>query len=325
MRKEFEETILKVTAAKGIINSDPIQSLWSGYGEITRVNLLKVQVSSVIVKNIQLPKQSNHLRGWNTTISHQRKIKSYEVEMSFYKQWSELCKDNCRVPKCYAVSTIGEESLIVLEDLDASGYPIKKSSLTKEETKTCLKWLANFHAAFMNIVPEGLWEKGTYWHLSTRSEEFEVMKNGELKESAKQIDQILNNCKHQTFVHGDAKVANFCFSTDGTEVAAVDFQYVGGGCGIKDVAYLMGSCLTESECEKLEKELLNYYFKELESTLGKIHKKLKFKELEKEWRYLYSFAWADFTRFLLGWMPTHQKLNNYSQQQVSKTLLLLNK
>jgi len=32
------------------------------------------------------------------------------------------------------------------------------------------------------------------------------------------------------------------------EVALVDFQYVGGGVGVKGVAYFVGSCLLPREC-----------------------------------------------------------------------------
>jgi thiamine kinase-like enzyme len=67
-----------------------------------------------------------------------------------------------------------------------------------------------------------------------------------LKEAAPVIDEKLNTCAYKTFVHGDAKLANFCFAPDG-QVAGVDFQYVGGGCGMKDVAYFIGSCLNEKD------------------------------------------------------------------------------
>ncbi len=86
------------------------------------------------------------------------------------------------------------------------------------------------------------------------------MEDVELKQAAIRIDQILRASPYQTFVHGDAKLANFCFSSDGLQVAAVDFQYVGGGCGIKDVAYFISSCLHEEDCERYEDELLAWYF-----------------------------------------------------------------
>lgn len=317
--------VANIMKAEKAFEVDQIQSLWSGYGKIVRVGLEGVQLNSAIVKHIILPQQANHPRGWNTNKSHQRKVKSYQVEMNWYQHYADLCDDFCRVPKCYGVKSIGEEQLIILEDLDAAGFSLRKSHLSITEVKLCLSWLANFHAIFLNQSPKGLWKVGTYWHLNTRPDEFDAMDDRELKHAATQIDELLNNCKYQTLVHGDAKVANFCFSKDVQQVAAVDFQYVGGGCGIKDVAYLLGSCLTELECELHENELLDYYFKELKIALDKAGNKFNFSELKNEWTCLYPIACTDFTRFLMGWMPTHQKLNEYSKKQVEKALKLIGK
>ncbi len=81
---------------------------------------------------------------------------------------------------------------------------------------------------------------------------------------------------------------------------------------MKDVAYFLGSCLSSSECELYEKELLGYYFSEMEQVFDVSTFQFSFKELEQEWRMLYPVACTDFTRFLLGWMPTHQKINRYN-------------
>ena len=119
-------------------------------------------------------------------------------------------------------------------------------------------------------------------------------------------------------------MANFCFSKNGENVAVVDFQYVGGGCGMKDLIYFMGSCLDENECALYEQEILWYYFSNLKKAVKKNENPIDFDALEKEWRNMCKFAWADFSRFLLGWMPEHQKLHGYSQQMVNETLRQLN-
>ena len=131
---------------------------------------------------------------------------------------------------------------------------------------------------------------------------------------------MLNQCKYKTIVHGDAKLANFCFSEKGKHVAAVDFQYVGGGCGMKDVTYFLGSCLSSSECELYENELLDFYFSELEQSFDPATLNVDFEELEREWREMYPIACTDFTRFLLGWMPSHQKINAYSLNVMNSVL-----
>ena len=87
---------------------------------------------------------------------------------------------------------------------------------------------------------------------------------------------------------------------------------------MKDVAYFIGSCLNERECERLETKILDTYFEHLQSEMNERNV-----DLETEWRSLYRVAWADFHRFLKGWSPGHWKINSYSEritQEVINTL-----
>lgn len=312
MNEQVQSLILRKTGARKITHIQTIQNLWSGYGKIIRVGLEGASVKSIIVKQVQLPEKKNHPRGWNTDIGHQRKLKSYRVESIWYEKFSEWSK--ARLPKCLSTEIQGDEFLMLLEDLDEAGFRFRKRSVTWKEITACLKWLAQFHASFLGTSPTELWEVGTYWHLETRPHELEVLNDQKLKEAAPQIDQLLNDCTFKTLVHGDAKLANFCFSQDGN-VAGVDFQYVGGGCGMKDVAYFIGSCLDEDECERRESRILDIYFGFLQQELQSPNE-----ALEKEWRSLYRVAWADFHRFLKGWSPGHWKLNTYSERVTAEVI-----
>ena len=314
MNPKVHDIVLNATGASELFLGETIQSLWSGYGSIDRYGLIGSELGSVVVKHVRPPNQSNHPRGWNTNRSHQRKLHSYRVETHWYENWATHCDDRSRIPHCLALEHHDDEVLMVLEDLDAAGYPARNSAVTGKEMQRCLEWLAHFHATFMGERPEGLWAIGTYWHLDTRPDELAEMEAGALKGAAGELDRILNEAPFQTFVHGDAKLANFCFSEDGQRVAAVDFQYVGGGCGMKDVAYFIGSCLDENECERREGELLNAYFGFLAEALGAHRPDIDPTAVEATWRPLYSVAWTDFYRFLKGWSPSHWKIHRYSER-----------
>ncbi len=313
MDTDFKDYFLKATGADACREIEVIQSLWSGYGKISRYQLEGSAQKSVVVKFISLNQSNEHPRGWNTDNSHNRKVKSYKIETHWYEKWNIHCSENCRTPKFLGSFSKGEEQWIILEDLNER-FPLRKYQLALSQVKVCLKWLANFHATFLGKTPSGLWEVGTYWHLGTRPDEFKKIEHSVLKSKAHIIDNLLNQCTYQTIVHGDAKLANFCFSADGTEVAAVDFQYVGGGCGMKDVAYFLGSCLSSNACKQNQEELLDFYFSELQKAIPPSKDEstpFDFAPLEEEWRYLYPIACTDFTRFMLGWMPSHQKVNSY--------------
>ncbi|MFZ5988360.1 MAG: phosphotransferase [Bacillota bacterium] len=321
MNKSFEKVILKATRSSGLCEIEEVQDLWGGYGKILRYGLRGSDLKSVVVKNVCLPKRAMQSRGGD--ISYQRKLKSYKVEMAFYENYSRKCGSDCRVPGWHAFEWQKDEFLMVFEDLDTAGFKKRRQSAAWNEMKVCLKWLANFHAAFMGEKPENLWAQGTYWHLETRPDELKALKDTALKSAAKAIDRKLNNCRFKTFVHGDAKLQNFCFSQDGNSVAAVDFQYVGGGCGMKDIAYFVDSCLLDDECESWETDVLAFYFKELKEALYLKQKNVDFDALENEWRELYPVAWTDFYRFLKGWAPGHYE-SSYSERIARKVINSLN-
>ena len=312
MNSHFHHLILQKTGATHFEVTEVIQELWSGYGQILRLKLRGTTTESVVVKHVQLPENNRHPRGWNTDLGHQRKVRSYAVETTWYERYA--AHSQARLPECFAVAKAGDEVLLILEDLDAAGFSLRKQTLDWTGIESCLAWLARFHASYLGQSPEGLWAVGTYWHLATRPQELAALSDQRLRAAAPAIDAALNNCTYQTFVHGDAKLANFCFAPDGA-VAGVDFQYVGGGCGMKDVAYFVGSCLRERDCERLEAQILDTYFTHLQEALSTHNS-----ALEAEWRALYPVAWADFHRFLKGWSPGHWKINGYSER-VTRTVL----
>ena len=319
MTGTWKTLVLEKTGASDAQKLESVQTLWSGYGEIFRVQLQPETLGTIVIKQITPAMHTQHPRGWNTDKSLQRKLKSYDVESRWYRQWSQRCDEKCRVAACVTSATEGNDSWIVLEDLDSAGFPKRHAHLTCDQAKPCLSWLAAFHARFLHAVPDGLWPVGTYWHLATRPDEFNAMQQGPIKDIATDIDQLLNNCEHQTLVHGDAKVANFCFNHDGTQVAAVDFQYVGGGCGMKDVAYFFGSCFDESDCERFIPELLDHYFEQMRIAANDT---IDTVALEQEWRSLFAPAWTDFYRFLLGWLGTnsHAKIHSYTEKLAQQTI-----
>ncbi|MGB1760533.1 MAG: phosphotransferase [Verrucomicrobiales bacterium] len=322
-KEELDTFILEITHAESLYDMGVVQSLWSGYGNIVRIGLKGANYPSVIVKHVK-PDNGNHPRGWNTDLSHERKLKSYQVETNWYQSSISNGIDKfARIPKCLGVKNHENDFLVVMEDLDHSGFQKRKSFVNKNELESCIRWLAKFHAYFMGEGSNGLWETGTYWHLETRPDELEQLDDLNLKKAASAIDAKLKNSTFQTLVHGDAKLANFCFNNDGTKVAAVDFQYVGGGCGMKDLAYFVGSCFRDKEAEDREIEVLDFYFEALADCMKFLKKDQNLEELIEDWRPLYRVAWADFHRFMKGWSPGHWKLSDYSErvtQEVINTL-----
>jgi hypothetical protein len=284
----LQREVAEITGALEVSRVERVQVLWGGYGEILRAYLVGVGAPSVIVKWVRLPSGDA-----NSGVSDARKRRSYAAEAAFYRAFAPRGDGACRVATLLGERVTHDQRILVLEDLDAAGYDRRHHDPRGRELDACLRWLATFHARFLGQAPDGLWETGTYWHLATRAAELEATRDEEVRTRAPIVDRALNAAHFRTIVHGDAKPDNFCFSRDGERVAAVDFQYVGGGCGTKDVAYLLYGAPRDVEAHGLET-----YFASLRAALPEAVDRAA---LEREWRDLYPLACEDFRRFLAGW------------------------
>lgn len=299
MSPRLESLVKRASGALEVTLETRQQRLWGGYGELWRVEL-RIDSGTVpaIVKYVQPP-------AGNADRSHRRKLRSYAVEQAFYRDYGARCLEppSSRVPRALGLLSEAGGWLFVLEDLDAAGFGHRSARPDSQQIEATLRWLASFHARFLGARPENLWPTGTYWHLATRPDELSAMRDRALRSAAPQIDRALERARFKTFVHGDAKLENVCLAPSGAEVALVDFQYVGGGVGVKDVAYFLSSCLAPDECEALVPRYLDQYLSELEHAVSVAGTCPDFSALEREWRALFPLAWVDYYRFLAGWAP----------------------
>jgi hypothetical protein len=310
------ERIRRATGAEAVALGERLQSLWGGYGELWRAVLTRAGVATaVIVKHVRPPPDDK-------TRSHRRKLRSYDVEQAFYTDYAARCEGapRCRVPRPLRVLHEDDGWLFVLEDLDASGFAERRAHAGPAQIAATLRWLARFHARFSSTAPDNLWKVGTYWQLGTRPDELGAMRHEALRKAAGRIDARLNAARFKTLLHGDAKLENVCFSRETSEVALVDFQYVGGGVGVKDVAYFLSSCLSANECAALVPGYLDDYFRELSDALLANGFGVDAAPLEREWRELFPLAWIDFYRFLLGWAPGQFDAHPYSERMTRDAL-----
>lgn len=285
-----------------------IQTLWGGYGRLLR---MRGPEGSRIVKDVRWPSGRDD-------DSHRRKLRSYMVESEWYAKWGAKVPRECRIPSCSRTEVRSDGMILELEDLDAAGFPRRAARLDSRDLSGAVGWLARFHAAFLGVRPDGLWEEGSYWHLATRSDEFEAMPRGPLREAARDLDGRLSRARYRTIVHGDAKPDNFCFGDPG-RTAMVDFQYVGGGCGMRDLAYLLDCRFDDGISDASVAPVLDEYFAVFRSSLDAGHL-ARADAIESEWRALFPVAWLDFQRFLRGWSPAYARPSAALEKRIRSEL-----
>lgn len=276
------------------ISRTKLQPLWSNYGSIWRV---RTKTKTLIHKYVNPP---NNVA---KTESHTRKLASYKVEQAFYKaEYSYRLKafaTVCVIPE-YLLS---DDKNLYLSDLQ-SEFSNSLHFLNQKALKTCINWLAAFHAFFWDRPDESLHPRGSYWHLKTRMTELQNVNDNHLKQAAHKLDDLVHHRdQFNTIIHGDAKAENVLFNDTFERSAWVDFQYVGRGYGVADLVYLLVSSAEADliKDESDEDRWIGFYHQQLCEYLrkrGDVDVEAYTVEICKRH---YNFCLADFTRFLCGW------------------------
>ena len=315
MQNAVKQRILELCQAEDCVIQEKISSLWSGHGQIARIKLQQSQLGLeyVVIKQAQLQQQQRHPRGWNSELALKRKQRSYDNEVLWYQQYNRFSDPHWRTPHCLGSEQQGSQWLMLLEDLEQSGFKAASMQPEPGQVQLCLQNLAYMHAYFLGKTTNRLWPRAGYWHLATRPDEWQAMQDKQLKMQAKAIEDHLHSSDYNTLLHGDAKIANFYLRAN--QACLFDFQYAGNGPGIKDVAYFLGSIYTSEQLQQHADAALEFYFSQLQQALLHYKQSINFNALKQQWIERYSWAHCDFYRFLNGWCPQHKKVNAYLLKQ----------
>lgn len=321
---------------KKISKESHVTDLWAGYGSIHRVKVYFDNGTALplIIKRVNPPCDE----GSTQSVSHVRKLKSYQIEGNFYSDLAPILESSnlkCHVPIPYSIieSPSSNSFQFVLSDL-SSNFSSTYGSLNESQTYCALSWLAKLHATFYQHTiitstqnKEGndnevslVWDYGGYWHLKTRLEELESIDSSKHRrfscfhpkrsQLAFLVDERMNASRHKshTLVHGDFKKDNIMFSdTVEDECAAVDFQYCGAGYGMKDVVMLIVSSVSSRVLSTVGEEgLIMYYYQEFMKYYKNVHTEIDHSTLEEEitpttMKKQYELSLLDYVRFMDGW------------------------
>jgi len=216
-----------------------------------------------------------------------KSIHLYDREVAFYNGVASSAPVSA--PRAYfaAIEDDSTDFVIVMEDLAHLENADHLEGLSIDRVHAVLDELARFHAWGWDMKPPatnnpaflpiddarmaGLFTVGTTagWPiylehgrasapdgLAALIQEYAMLASGLLGELTEPA----------TLVNGDLRADNLFFSDAGPHVT-VDYQFAGRGCGIWDVAYLVGQGLTPEERNGQERELVTRYL-EILSGLG---------------------------------------------------------
>ena len=200
----------------------------------------------------------------------------YRNEVRFY---TDLAADlSIVVPDCLhgAVSDDSTSFTLVLEDLAPAKQGDQIEGASDEQILASVENLAGLHAPRWGdtTLADIGWLRSSGGEAVAYVELFTPMFIDRYRDrlsdrarmvfeefGAKSASWIEREPATPTLVHGDYRVDNLMFATafGGAPVTAVDWQTIGVGCGLRDVAYLLGNSAEPDARRRHEAEALERY------------------------------------------------------------------
>ncbi len=266
----------------GITNATNLARTSVGHGQVAncyRLTLERTSTSStsVIAKVPSVDEVSR---------STARLQHLYEREVCFYQHLASIV--TTRTPKCFFAERDDDDNfLIILEDLSPSSRTDQFGALSIDNAKTGLVELVGLHGPThqRSDLHGATWLRGVSEELRPLYEgvlpilfeQFLERYDARLSEdvssmvSALQVRLALFSnyvSPHPCVTHGDFRTDNLLIDALGGAVplAVVDWQTIGVGSPLLDVAYFLTTSLSPHDCASLEDELLTFYLTRLGDT-----------------------------------------------------------
>ena len=208
-------------------------------------------------------------------------IAAYEREVRFYQNL--VHQTSLPTPTCY-YSDVNTETgfhILLLEDLAPARSRSRVAGCSLEHAELAIHQIANFHATWWETpqLEEICWLTDVDFDAVALSNphdrwwpDFLRQAEHHLPDHIKEIGERLGHhradiLRHfrtspRTLLHGDYSLDNLIFGTPegGVTFAVVDWQRIGRGRGISDVAWFLGDNLHPEDRRAIEMEILRAYY-----------------------------------------------------------------
>jgi hypothetical protein len=203
----------------------------------------------------------------------------YEREVSFYQELASLVAT--RTPVCFFAERDDDGNfLLLLEDLSPSADVDQLVGITLDVARTGLSSLAGLHGPThaKHDLHDAAWLGGVRESLQPLYAAIvPLLFDQFLERYAQRIDDVTRDVvtrlqrrmelfsgyesPHPCVIHGDFRTDNLLIGARGGEVAmaVVDWQTIGVGSPLLDVAYFLTTSLSPEDCSRHEDELLDFY------------------------------------------------------------------